>query len=208
MHSIVRRNCVYYFRQRIPGDVLKHFGAREIIRSLHTSSYNQAKSLAKPMLGELERVFMTIRAGVLTDEEIEKLVDRYKQKQLAKSDALMDTLLTVDGGSLKSARKSLLEYHKEQAEVAKDVLLDQRGLEELTVHTAQSLLGISGAAVTRQTPVSFPLVARFVARVNSEGSKRHKKHILHNKSPAGDFLLPMSLSFPRYPFLRGSAKYR
>ena len=143
MHSVVKRKSTYYFRQRIPKDVRRHFPCAEIIHSLHTGLYRQAKSLAIGELRELEKVFMTIRAGVLTEVEIEKLVDKYKREQLSKSEALMDTLLTVDGGSVKSARKTLLEYHKEQTGIAKDVLLDLRGLEEMTVHTAQSLLGIT-----------------------------------------------------------------
>jgi|GEM_PF-2853310 len=44
MLSIVKRQSVYYFRVRIPADVRKHFPAGEIMKSLHTRLYRQAKS--------------------------------------------------------------------------------------------------------------------------------------------------------------------
>jgi hypothetical protein len=82
MLSIVKRSSVYYFRARIPSDVRKHFPFAEITRSLHTRLYRQAKSLARGKLGELEKVFMKIRSGLLTNDEIIKLVDKFKREQL------------------------------------------------------------------------------------------------------------------------------
>lgn len=86
MLSIVKRSSIYYFRIRIPSDVRKHFPAAEIMKSLHTRLYRQAKVLARSKLGELEKVFMAIRSGVLTDEVIKKVVTKYLDTCVANFD--------------------------------------------------------------------------------------------------------------------------
>jgi len=100
MLSIVKRNAVYYFRIRVPVDMRKHFPSAEIVRSLHTGLYKQAKSLARGKLGELERVFMTIRSGVLTDDEITKLVEKYKREKLSKYEDWLDTVQSKGYGKI------------------------------------------------------------------------------------------------------------
>lgn len=170
MLSIVKRNSVYYFRQRIPTDMRKHFHAVEIVRSLRTKLYRKAKSLAAGKLGDLERVFMTIRSGVLTDDEIVLLVDKYKREQLAKSEVVMDTLMACSGGNMKATRMALTEHFGGEAQTVKDVLLDLRGMDELVVHTAHILLnerGADGVNIASYSP-EFKSLCRAVALANKE----------------------------------------
>lgn len=177
MLSIVKRNEVYYFRQRVPVDMRKHFRCAEVVRSLHTGLYRQAKSLARGKLGELERVFMTIRSGVLTEDEIVLLIDKYKREQLSKSESFMDALQEVDGSNIKDARALLSEYWSDEVQAAKDVLLDQRGMNELVVGVAHNLLGTphkqlleqgeDGVNIASYSP-EFKSLCRAVALANKE----------------------------------------
>lgn len=82
MFCLSRRKNVYYFRLRVPEDVRTHFGMTEIKRSLHTTRYRSAVSIAKNMIGAAERVFTMIRTLTLDDETIRKLVADYKRQQL------------------------------------------------------------------------------------------------------------------------------
>jgi len=168
--SIVKRNSVYYFRLRVPADMRKHFPCNEIRCSLHTQLYRQAKSLARGKLGELERVFMTIRSGVLTDDEITKLVDKYKRENLAKSDEWIDTVQANGSGDIKDARLLLSEIYSDKMDELTNVLLNERGMETLTVHTAHSLLneqGQDGVNIASYSP-EFKSLCRAVALANKE----------------------------------------
>ena len=75
MSALLKRNDVYYFRLRIPKDIRKFFPRPEIVKSTHTKKYTQAKGLVRGLLGKIEGLFMVIRSGVLTDVEINRIVD-------------------------------------------------------------------------------------------------------------------------------------
>lgn len=171
MLSIIKRNSVYYFRVRVPADVRKHFPAGEVVRSLHTGLYRQAKSLARGKLGALERVFMTIRAGVLTDDEIQKLVEKYKREWLDKSETDVDQLAAGWGSSYKDGRQMLAEVWTDQEDLHKHYLLNERGLDEQTVYTALELIGKKpkeeGIYPDEFTP-EFKKLCRAVALANKE----------------------------------------
>ena len=62
---------------RFPKDVAGYFGRTEIIRSLHTSRYSEAKRLVTSYAAKAERVFTMIRSGSLDDDVISKIANEF-----------------------------------------------------------------------------------------------------------------------------------
>lgn len=183
---LFKRNSTYYFRLRIPSDVRKHFPFAEITRSLHTQLYRQAKSLARGKLGELEKVFMKIRSGILSDDEIIKLVDKYKRENLAHDTVVMDEIVesyhtlpseedlqwmdedeyTDDGtSSVKGFRALLARLQHRLRQDASDNLLDMRGMDASTMQIASRL--VHGQQVDKDSQ-EFKNLCRAVALANKE----------------------------------------
>jgi len=79
MDYLVRVNKRYYFRVRIPKDLSHSFKKREIKRSLKTRELQYAKSLVKVLSSKMEQVFMLARCGLITDEQIQKLIEEHIQ---------------------------------------------------------------------------------------------------------------------------------
>jgi integrase len=46
MPNIFRRGAVYYYRRKIPTDLIEHFSKKEIVRSLRTTKREEAKNIA------------------------------------------------------------------------------------------------------------------------------------------------------------------
>lgn len=76
----------YYFRVRVPNDLLRVIKRKEIKKTLKTKSLKQARLLAKVLSYEAERVFTLVRCGMLTDEQIQTIVAGF----------LRDTLKTFE----------------------------------------------------------------------------------------------------------------
>jgi hypothetical protein len=75
---------MYYFRTRIPFDLRLWFnGQEDFKRSLKTKSLTQARRLLKVWNYRTEETFTLMRSGMLTQEQIKKLVDNFKHKTLA-----------------------------------------------------------------------------------------------------------------------------
>jgi len=74
MLYMVKKTTGYFFRMRLPHDVAAYFGRKEIIRSLHTARYKEAKSLTINHSAKAEKVFTMLRSGTLTDVMITKIV--------------------------------------------------------------------------------------------------------------------------------------
>lgn len=72
----------YYFRRRIPADLVQHFPVAELRFSLKTKSPARACLLADAILHKLEELFFKTRSGMLTDEEIRELLTRYVRSEL------------------------------------------------------------------------------------------------------------------------------
>lgn len=66
----------YYFRTRIPQDLLHYFPYQEIKRSLRTKNINHAKKLVNIWSSKTEKVFMTLRANILAAEQIHDYIRR------------------------------------------------------------------------------------------------------------------------------------
>jgi len=170
MRYLEKIGGVYRVRFRIPKDLKKYFAQAEIRHSLHTGRFAQAKPLLYGLLAETERIFAMIRSGILDDGDIAKMVEKYKREHLATYDVLMDSLAASGGSNVKVARADLSEHFTGCLHAANNILLDNRGLEELTVHVAHSLLkerGEDGVNIASYTP-EFKSLCRAVALANKE----------------------------------------
>jgi hypothetical protein len=63
--NVQRRKAGYYYRQKIPVDLLIHYGKREIVRSLGTSKKREASAAGYEQGHSWTRDFARIRAGGL-----------------------------------------------------------------------------------------------------------------------------------------------
>lgn len=72
----------YYFRKRMPSDLMNIFKTKEIKRSLRTKNIKYAKILAVTFSHQLERLFMLIRCKMLDDKQIDALVKEFFDKTL------------------------------------------------------------------------------------------------------------------------------
>ena len=60
MTSLLKRNGYYYFRMRIPRDLLHIMKTKEIVKSLHTKTYKDAKILITSCRFRLEKLFTLV----------------------------------------------------------------------------------------------------------------------------------------------------
>lgn len=113
---LLQRGANYYFRVRIPQGLRRWFGGRtELKRSLNTFRYESAKSLVRPWIYRTEQLFLQIRSGMLTDEQIQKLVTDFLQQSLEEEEEgrLSGTGLMVESEDGEHGTNSLegLELH-------------------------------------------------------------------------------------------------
>ncbi len=78
---LVRRGAVYYFGCKIPVDLVRHYGKREILESLRTRDAKEARRLNAARSEKQEQEFDRIRAGrtitELTDEQVQAIADEH-----------------------------------------------------------------------------------------------------------------------------------
>ena len=65
---ILKRNNVYYFRIKIPVDLILHINRKEIWKSLQTTNYKLTLTYAKSINYCLEQLFTWIKSGMLSDD--------------------------------------------------------------------------------------------------------------------------------------------
>lgn len=70
---LVRRGAVYYFRARVPSDLVEAVGKKEVKRSLLTSDLKEAKLRAKEVAVEVARDFEAIRRQLPPKVNVEAL---------------------------------------------------------------------------------------------------------------------------------------
>ena len=68
---MLKRQDSFYFRIRVPQDLLQHFTYPEIKRSLRTKDPYHAKSQARMWSSKAENVFLTLRSNVLASEQVQ-----------------------------------------------------------------------------------------------------------------------------------------
>jgi uncharacterized protein DUF6538 len=78
---LMRRGAVYYFRCKIPADLIDHYDRREIVESLRTKNATEALRKVRKRSEAQEQEFDRIRAGrsitALTDEQIQALAEEH-----------------------------------------------------------------------------------------------------------------------------------
>jgi hypothetical protein len=80
---ILRRGSRLYFRLAIPRGLLRFFDGRlELRRSLKTTCYSDARTLVRFELFRAERLFVQLRGGYMTSEEMRTLVANYFERTL------------------------------------------------------------------------------------------------------------------------------
>jgi len=64
-NRLIRRESTYYFRRKIPADLLGHYsGKREIVRSLRTKDHDEAARIARRVSVELDQEWQALRRFV------------------------------------------------------------------------------------------------------------------------------------------------
>ena len=74
---LYRVNHTYYFRCRIPSDLLAMFPLKELRRSLKTESLTQARKLLKTWSYKAEHTFTLMRSGMMTSEQARGLASAF-----------------------------------------------------------------------------------------------------------------------------------
>jgi len=87
MKYLSKNNYGYYsFRIKVPKDFRCYFNQTEIIKSLKTKSYNEARKLCSLLTSETQKLLQTLKLGIFSTEQEKSLVDEYLEKILSKSD--------------------------------------------------------------------------------------------------------------------------
>jgi len=97
--NLIRRGATYYFRARVPADLIIRFGRSEIKRSLGTTAVSVARTRGARARALAEDLFGQIRgAPLLTEDEIARMVRGFYANML--DEALVWRLISdqVDGG--------------------------------------------------------------------------------------------------------------
>ncbi len=64
---LAKRGSRYYFRRKIPIDVLAHYKGKEVMRSLGTSDKREAERLARAIGVDFDQEFARLRANHFSD---------------------------------------------------------------------------------------------------------------------------------------------
>ena len=78
-----RRGAVYYFRCKIPADLVDHYKKREILESLRTKDPKEALRKVRSRSLQQEEEFDRLRAGLTVEELTEELLETLSKKWVA-----------------------------------------------------------------------------------------------------------------------------
>lgn len=70
---------------RVPSALFSYLGKSEIVKSLGTSHLAHARKLARNLVYQTEKVLTLIQSNMLSEEQIIKLINRYKEEFLSNS---------------------------------------------------------------------------------------------------------------------------
>jgi len=143
-----RRGLRLYFRLAIPKDVQRFFdGKRELKRSLKTVRYNDAIPAARVETYRAERLFVRLRGGFMTQEEMRKMVAAYFKDTMALAeDARADGSGVLPEDSEDGSNEALdgLEFH------LSDLMEDlAKGKHEGVAGVADSILACAGVTLDK-----------------------------------------------------------
>lgn len=82
--NIWRRGARYYYRARVPADLIARVGRRELSRSLDTADPTTARLRGLRAGALLHAIWGTIRANNMTQQEIDELLRRWFRERLDK----------------------------------------------------------------------------------------------------------------------------
>ncbi|TLM67220.1 MAG: site-specific integrase [Deltaproteobacteria bacterium] len=112
----------YYFRIRIPSDLLEWFDHHEIKRSLRTKNHQLAKSQAVALTYKAEQLFSLLRAGILPAESIpEYMVKHFPVKKGRKK-------ISVNDFSLDGVVKTYVQEHVSRGKWSEKTRLENEGI--------------------------------------------------------------------------------
>lgn len=87
MSELIKRGDAYYFRVRVPSDLLNTFhGRRQIWRSLHTKQIEIAKERRIILGNRISNFFSVLRSGIMTEEQMKLLAVDFLREQLTAFD--------------------------------------------------------------------------------------------------------------------------
>lgn len=143
-HHLYQVSEMYYFRTRIPFDLRLWFnGQEDFKRSLKTKSIKQARRLLRVWNYRTEETFTLIRTGMLTQEQIKKLVDNFKHKTLAdleedRADSpvisrdTLDNQLDIIQEHVSDYREALATNNIKPVSHLTSILIDDNGLGDVS----------------------------------------------------------------------------
>ena len=73
-YHLVKRGRTYYFRLRIPKDLLHYFPIHEVRKSLKTSNLPAAKILYASWEDKFQKSLALLRSGFATEEQIKEVL--------------------------------------------------------------------------------------------------------------------------------------
>ena len=73
LYHLIKRDRTYYFRIRIPKDLVHFFPIPEVRKSLKTSNLPAAKILYSSLEEKFQKSFALLRSGFATEEQIEAI---------------------------------------------------------------------------------------------------------------------------------------
>jgi len=86
---IYKRTKNYYFRVVVPRDLRAHFPCREIIKSLKTRYYEQARIVGRDLHKSLDNLFVMIRSGRMDQLQIDTAVRTFLKKQVIDGEGVL-----------------------------------------------------------------------------------------------------------------------
>lgn len=95
MSYLLKRNGYYYFRVRVPTDLVHIFHASEIKKSLKTESLSQAKVLSARVALAMEVIITVARIKLLGDDDARRLVSTYLHSTLQKRENMRAEGITI-----------------------------------------------------------------------------------------------------------------
>lgn len=140
MRYLIKVKGYWYFNMRIPKDLLDILRVKVVRKALHTTSLKDAKVLVKSHSFRLERIFVTARLGIMSNEEIRKMLSQYLVDSLNDSEnyrtfnGRINYEDDIEGASyywtdlLEDCEAALITNKLKYAEPTVDRLLEDKGI--------------------------------------------------------------------------------
>lgn len=132
------KSGIYHFRVRVPKDATKFFQRTELGRSLKTKSFHSAQVKALLLYNRFQEILEAIRGHMLTDEQIQDLVDEYIYIAMKVEDDIhiarkvqykdKDFDVFLHEQQLQLSEEKLFEADIESVQEAAEMLLETLGL--------------------------------------------------------------------------------